>query len=84
MRATKLKGWTVNQSTAVVSDADVVDMRMLSKFGREGREGAETWPPCFSPTEQIAIPTDLADILKAYTKEVIRRQPENLVDFSAK
>eukprot|EP00798_Chlamydomonas_sp_ICE-L_P012365 gene12365-15546_t len=34
--------------------------------------------------EQIAVPVDLADVLKAYTKEVIRRQPENLVEFSAK
>lgn len=34
--------------------------------------------------EQIVVPVDLADILKAYTKEVIRRQPENLVEFSAK
>eukprot|EP00798_Chlamydomonas_sp_ICE-L_P023601 gene23601-9130_t len=34
--------------------------------------------------EQIAVPVDLADVLKAYTKEVIRRQPEDLVDFSAK
>ena len=28
--------------------------------------------------EQIRVPPDLADILKAYTKEVIRRQPEDL------
>jgi len=34
--------------------------------------------------EQIVVPVDLADILRAYTKEVIRRQPENLVEFSAK
>lgn len=33
--------------------------------------------------EQIVVPPDLADVLKAYTKEVIRRQPENLVEFSA-
>ena len=33
---------------------------------------------------QIVIPIDLGDILKAYTKEVIRRQPGDLVDFSAK
>lgn len=33
--------------------------------------------------EQIVIPHDLADILKAYTKEVIRRQPEDLHEFSA-
>lgn len=33
--------------------------------------------------EQIVIPSDLADILKAYTKEVIRRQPEDLLEFSA-
>ena len=33
--------------------------------------------------EQIVIPPDLADILKAYTKEIIRRQPEDLLEFSA-
>eukprot|EP00951_Prasinocladus_malaysianus_P001337 scaffold9149_cov54-Prasinocladus_malaysianus.AAC.1 len=33
--------------------------------------------------EQIVVPPDLADILKAYTKEVIRRQPEDLAEFSA-
>jgi hypothetical protein len=34
--------------------------------------------------EQIVVPVDLADILKAYTKEVIRRQPADLLEFSAK
>ncbi|EFJ48972.1 hypothetical protein VOLCADRAFT_90335 [Volvox carteri f. nagariensis] len=34
--------------------------------------------------EQIVIPHNLADILKAYTKEVIRRQPADIVAFSAK
>jgi len=33
--------------------------------------------------EQIQVPSDLADILKAYTKEVIRRQPADLCEFSA-
>jgi len=33
--------------------------------------------------EQIVVPPDLADILKAYTKEVVRRQPEDLLEFSA-
>jgi hypothetical protein len=33
---------------------------------------------------QIVVPVDLADILKAYTKEVIRRNPANIVEFSAK
>ena len=32
---------------------------------------------------QIYILPELADILKAYTKEVIRRQPEDLLQFSA-
>jgi hypothetical protein len=32
---------------------------------------------------QIIVPPDLADVLKAYTKEVIRRQPANLLEFSA-
>jgi len=43
-----------------------------------------TIPATTLPAEQIVIPADLADILKAYTKEVIRRQPDNLVEFSAK
>lgn len=34
--------------------------------------------------EQIVVPVDLADILKAYTKEVIRRHPEDLIEFSAR
>lgn len=34
--------------------------------------------------EQIVVPVDLADVLKAYTKEVIRRQPDDLIEFSAK
>ena len=29
------------------------------------------------------MPPDLADILKAYTKEVVRRQPEDVYEFSA-
>jgi hypothetical protein len=33
--------------------------------------------------EQISVPPDLADILKAYTKEVVRRQPEDMYEFSA-
>lgn len=32
---------------------------------------------------QIRVPPQLDDILKAYTKEVIRRKPEDLVEFSA-
>lgn len=32
---------------------------------------------------QICVPPDLSEVLKAYTKEVIRRQPEDLVEFSA-
>lgn len=32
---------------------------------------------------QIKVPPQLAEVLKAYTKEVIRRQPEDVVDFSA-
>lgn len=41
-------------------------------------------PPTHPARAQIVVPVDLADILKAYTKEVIRRQPDNLVEFSAK
>lgn len=33
---------------------------------------------------QIEVHPDLADVLKAYAKAVIRAQPENLVEFSAK
>lgn len=33
---------------------------------------------------QIVVPPDLADILKAYTKEIIRRQPGDIIEFSAK
>jgi Regulatory subunit of type II PKA R-subunit len=29
------------------------------------------------------VPPHLAEVLKDYTKEVIRRQPENLIEFSA-
>jgi hypothetical protein len=32
---------------------------------------------------QIHVPADLGDVLKAFTKEVIRRQPADLVQFSA-
>jgi len=32
---------------------------------------------------QVNIPTDLPDILKAFTKAVIRTQPEDLLQFSA-
>uniref|UniRef100_A0A7R9VYB6 RIIa domain-containing protein n=1 Tax=Chlamydomonas euryale TaxID=1486919 RepID=A0A7R9VYB6_9CHLO len=34
--------------------------------------------------EQIVVPVDLADVLKAFTKEVIRRQPADIIDFGAK
>ena len=34
--------------------------------------------------EQINVPPELADVLKAYTKEVVRRQPHDLYEFSAK
>eukprot|EP01116_Phalansterium_solitarium_P010904 TRINITY_DN2642_c0_g1_i2.p1 TRINITY_DN2642_c0_g1~~TRINITY_DN2642_c0_g1_i2.p1 ORF type:complete len:214 (+),score=57.53 TRINITY_DN2642_c0_g1_i2:23-643(+) len=40
-----------------------------------------TAEPLYSP-EQIAIPEDLATILKHYTKAVVRTQPENLLQFS--
>ena len=32
---------------------------------------------------QIKVPPQLAEVLKDYTKEVIRRQPEDLIEFSA-
>lgn len=32
---------------------------------------------------QIKVPPELAQVLKDYTKEVIRRQPEDLIEFSA-
>ncbi|DBB15137.1 hypothetical protein WJX82_009344 [Trebouxia sp. C0006] len=34
--------------------------------------------------EQIKVPPNLADVLKAYTKEVIRQQPADILEFSAK
>lgn len=34
--------------------------------------------------EQIKIPPDLGDILKEYSKAVMREQPENLYEWSAK
>lgn len=33
---------------------------------------------------QIKIPTELHGVLKEYTKAVIRSQPENILQFSAK
>jgi hypothetical protein len=32
--------------------------------------------------EQIEVPTELPDILKNYSKAVIRNSPKDLVDFS--
>jgi Regulatory subunit of type II PKA R-subunit len=32
---------------------------------------------------QIRVPPQLAEVLKDYTKEVIRRQPKDLIEFSA-
>ena len=34
--------------------------------------------------EQIKIPDDLGDIIKEYCKEVIRENPANIMEFSAK
>jgi hypothetical protein len=39
--------------------------------------------PLYS-AEQIVVPEELADILKQYTKAVIRAQPANILEFSAK
>lgn len=33
---------------------------------------------------QIKVPPNLADVLKAFTKEVIRQQPADILEFSAK
>lgn len=33
--------------------------------------------------EQIFVPEDLPAILKRYAKEVIKRQPEDIIEFSA-
>uniref|UniRef100_A0A383VWU6 RIIa domain-containing protein n=1 Tax=Tetradesmus obliquus TaxID=3088 RepID=A0A383VWU6_TETOB len=33
--------------------------------------------------EQIVVPSDLAGVLKAFTKEFIRSQPSNVIQFSA-
>lgn len=32
--------------------------------------------------EQIVVPVDLPMILKKWTKEVIRKNPENIIEFS--
>lgn len=32
---------------------------------------------------QIRVPPHLAEVLKSFSKEVIRRQPEDLLEFSA-
>lgn len=34
--------------------------------------------------EQIVVPEDLPAILKHYSKEVIRNNPSNIIEFSAK
>jgi len=34
--------------------------------------------------EQIEVPTELPDILKNYSKSVIRANPDDIVDFSRK
>jgi hypothetical protein len=34
--------------------------------------------------EQIEVPSDLPDILKNYSKAVIRGNPEDIIDFSRK
>jgi hypothetical protein len=34
--------------------------------------------------EQIEVPTDLPEILKNYSKAVIRNNPQDIVDFSRK
>jgi len=34
--------------------------------------------------EQIEVPTELPDILKNYSKSVIRANPEDIIDFSRK
>jgi len=33
--------------------------------------------------EQIVVPLELPEILKAFTKDVIRKQPQNLIEYSA-
>ena len=38
----------------------------------------------FPAVSQIKVPPNLADVLKAYTKEVIRQQPADILEFSAK
>lgn len=34
--------------------------------------------------EQIVVPPDLPEILKDWSKAVIRKQPEDIAEFSAK
>ena len=40
--------------------------------------------PAVYCAEQINIPDNLGEVLKAYAKEVIRQQPENIYEFSAR
>ena len=54
--------------------ADSAGLRAVGNMGLDVE-------PIYS-AEQIVVPPDLADVLKAYTKEVIRRQPDDILEFS--
>ena len=53
--------------------------RALAQRSARGSEASTHYPPA----PQIHVPTDLGDILKAFSKEVIRKQPADLLQFSA-
>ncbi|KAJ9523096.1 hypothetical protein QJQ45_023914, partial [Haematococcus lacustris] len=76
------------------SSGDDRDIVVKFKFGKtqihasahNAATGSEDDLPISFEQEaaSIVVSPDLADVLKAYTKEVIRRQPQNLIEFSAK
>ena len=51
--------------------------------GAATRHTQDTFRVICNVLMQIQVPPQLAEVLKNYTKEVIRRQPKNLVEFSA-
>ena len=63
-------GWVTTGSATEVSVA-------------RGEKSTMDTEPMYS-AEQIKVPPHLPDIMKAWTKEVIRSNPPNIYEFSAK
>lgn len=76
MSCTYRKAWTVN----VFSMGFACKECVCSKQQQSNTGTAVTLLTLL----QIDVHPELADVLKAYAKAVIRTQPENLVEFSAK